>query len=715
MTPLSRIKRRVNLHQLLHGYDGGHRLLAGSCELTQSAARRILVQSDLSGSLPPRSFQTYLTGYPVKEMDCYAVARTWYAVEMPRPGCVWTHTLLIPLAEIEALDDIQWLESSFTRPSPDNLGRFRERLSIDTGLDQVRPRPESKDAERFVRAFYQTPSRPVVISATEPIRGECLFLALWGQLWPAARRGLTFSSGSLSARKFDNRPFDLQVTPPAMTRDVLRASGAESVDLDSAPMADGQQDAWRVIATDISDPGGNGFRVFLHSVADTELNRGDIPGVAAIFEEVGQHPRWDHGSFRGLYQSLAARFPLPDQAVGLKRYCLTLAEVSLGGDADQWMLLELASHDYGEAFTSPRLQLSQRTDRLIGGVADSAVAFLNRLLENSLNSFGERIVRDIIANLAPAEVILFLLRHPQYVSTFVKLRPGLATDEQFWRKLRDHSYGILEAIAAGTDYQYESLGRLFAALFASGLDYEASHFVNLFGSPAAEVIFMHRGPTPQVLRDRWLDALVARPDVVRSAIGKMNALCPAVLAGVAAVYDPENAVNEAFPLDLWKEGMFAWANSFHPEIGATVEACAFTFAIALRLHSPLGADLAVLSFENAHAATELQSMPSASWSKLEPAVPSISFFRDWDRCERMRRAFIFSFSKDHWPLDRLLPALRNPKLLCDVIRSALQLSEGVQLLDRLVDGIKCGQIVPTSRQLESMIEVMESRIRIRRG
>lgn len=50
---------------------------------------------DLSGPAFRTGFESYLTGYPLKTFGLYCFARTWFALELPRPGCVWTHTLII--------------------------------------------------------------------------------------------------------------------------------------------------------------------------------------------------------------------------------------------------------------------------------------------------------------------------------------------------------------------------------------------------------------------------------------------------------------------------------------------------------------------------------------------------------------------------------------------------------------------------------------------
>ena len=42
-----------------------------------------------------KSFVDYYTGYPLENGEKYVIAKTWYAYEMKRPGCVWTHSIVL--------------------------------------------------------------------------------------------------------------------------------------------------------------------------------------------------------------------------------------------------------------------------------------------------------------------------------------------------------------------------------------------------------------------------------------------------------------------------------------------------------------------------------------------------------------------------------------------------------------------------------------------
>ena len=55
----------VSIHQAIHGYREGHRLLGSSLSLGADSARAMLVLSDMSGPAMQPGFDKYITGYPL--------------------------------------------------------------------------------------------------------------------------------------------------------------------------------------------------------------------------------------------------------------------------------------------------------------------------------------------------------------------------------------------------------------------------------------------------------------------------------------------------------------------------------------------------------------------------------------------------------------------------------------------------------------------------
>src|SRR6266481_1853609 len=193
------------IHQFLHGYSEGHRLLQGSLKLPNDLARLMLRMSDLSGSSFVNGFEQYITGYPLDSIDAYALAMTWYAPEMPRPGCVWTHTLAIPTPMLAAISSLVSLTSLFKRPAR-NLHQDQYAATLSFNSDAVnrpqwnlQPSVKSQLAAIFSAYYgYSSRFRPVVLVARDSDEFTDAIFALWSQQWPALRQNFAFCTGSLS-------------------------------------------------------------------------------------------------------------------------------------------------------------------------------------------------------------------------------------------------------------------------------------------------------------------------------------------------------------------------------------------------------------------------------------------------------------------------------------------------------------------------------------
>jgi hypothetical protein len=210
----------ITLNQVLHGYRNGHQLLASSCELKAETKRLLLFQSDLSGPLSTKNFDTYITGYPIKEEGLYAFAKSWYAYEMQRPGCVWTQTLLINFSDIGKFVDFSMLLNFFSRPE---ILSFKEedysnqlevdikQSYIDLGTDDIAKK------SRIAKLLYNYPQEPIFISSHSSTSWDRIVISLWNDQWPRLRRNFSYCTGALDIKEINGKLFDLQIIPEENT------------------------------------------------------------------------------------------------------------------------------------------------------------------------------------------------------------------------------------------------------------------------------------------------------------------------------------------------------------------------------------------------------------------------------------------------------------------------------------------------------------------
>jgi len=203
----------IQIEQTLHGYEVGHQLLMSSTSLTSDAKQTLLVQTDLSGSNVDEYFKSYITGYPL--LNFYAFSKTWYADEMPRPGCVWTQTLLIAFADLGKIPDLEQLSQFFKRPIKGNYEDYSLPIILNQNqLDNGAASFNSTVTESCIlSALYDNPEKPIFYPAFSSIDAEQAVYTIWSSQWPRLRRNFLFCTGALSAKFLEKREFDLQIVP----------------------------------------------------------------------------------------------------------------------------------------------------------------------------------------------------------------------------------------------------------------------------------------------------------------------------------------------------------------------------------------------------------------------------------------------------------------------------------------------------------------------
>lgn len=120
------------IEQTLYGYNKGHGLLASSFPVRPNNDSSLMsVLSDWTGFRNEFGEDSYMTFYPLSNGEKYAFAKTWYADEMERPGCVWTHTLIVDLKGMDRNFDFRVLNDYFRRPQKDEYDFYQHKIEID--------------------------------------------------------------------------------------------------------------------------------------------------------------------------------------------------------------------------------------------------------------------------------------------------------------------------------------------------------------------------------------------------------------------------------------------------------------------------------------------------------------------------------------------------------------------------------------------------------
>src|SRR6266550_1012093 len=320
---MSTRQNRITVHQFLHGYEDGHRLLASSMSLVPSSQNLMAVLSDLSGPSMVEGFETYVTGYPLPDGKNFALGRTWYANEMKRPGCVWSHTILLSTSDLKRLESIQVVLPHFRRPTPHSETDYKSQLEIATDAVPLRTRDRAgaSAAGSILEAFYDNPEKSVLVLSEDSSRYEADVLELWSQL-PAVLRVLcAFCTGALAPRSSGGRLLDLQVIPLTAQHSARQIAGALLIRPDQDVSRPPEQWLETLIQDSYSSSKQSPLRVFLERTASPDKpTRATIKPLVQCFDIFSE--RHQALSADDVVDLLADVFPSIDTGAALKNAAL---------------------------------------------------------------------------------------------------------------------------------------------------------------------------------------------------------------------------------------------------------------------------------------------------------------------------------------------------------------------------------------------------------
>lgn len=663
---------KVVVHHTLHGYSDGHRLLESSRPLSQEAAQLLLVLSDISGPSSGYEFGSYLTGYPL-EKGLYALAKTWRAAELPRPGCVWTHTLLLETDVIRRLQDPGVVLECFRRPTLPPSEHFQEPLKIDAdrlfGGGPLKLRLDRDTVKRVLAELYANRNATVIVLLAEgPADYEDLILAIWMQQWAELRETFTFCSLALERRTLRGIPLALQLMPRRLTG-LKRASPEEAlVDLESAAEGSLAEPWLEVVTQDLLSPKENGsLRWFLREYAqDVSASRWAFKGLCQLYaaldpvaQEESMWPELVHS--RGLVQLVGESFGRCDEAARLK--------LRLFGPAiDRWrpfeetdILLELARTEYYQAFDVGVLRIRERARILAERIREAGKRIVLTLIPaRKLTPLGRECLLGVIEGLdddSRRSVIT-----PDVV-TLLPESPEIAASPHIWSAATDDLRPELWKTVVATGFQDDAFrSRVVNAVLDADADTLAEEVVKELGAEAVRIIMAwveRKGsflPGKRLSR-LWIRAMRTRRTDLVSWLVEHPAANAESLSVIGASLRADDVEIRKIATGVWVEA----ARRAAQLLPCPVPFMALVLAVGFRTPGREGAELVAYAFERVHDAAWDQALGDEAWSLLEGDLPWV--WEEWDRCKRLRRGLVDHFLKRSWPTEYLLKAVTRERTL----------------------------------------------------
>lgn len=683
----------ILINQSLHGYSEGHRLIQSSIEIPDEIARLMLRMSDLSGGSVFPGFEEYLTGYPIPSLKLYVFAKTWYAAEMPRPGCVWTHSLILQSKDMEGIPSLDQLTKLFVRPkalqSPGQSakvpGAYASSVRFDAeAINDQAPfteTPPNGNLSALVKALYSLNRRNLLVPASSSTSFETSLMRLWSQQWPTLRCNFSFCTGALSSRGFAGKPFDVQCAPPQLIREITTSALAKqsqemSVLNRDEVASDGNWTDWTVSDAALSN--GGQFRKLLWSLADGNRMEDFKSFACLVVLLLSDSPI----SLQELIKLVADRLPDKSLGVVLKRTLFgeDRSRIIKFNFSECELLSELSISEAYNAFDSQSLQLRLRANQLCKNSHDDAKQLLSKLFRGTLNPLGEDVLAGLLEAINPEIARRITAQQPHFLPTLFRAKPELGNSAELWVAAGDHVRELFESLASTEGLSQELIEGISEAILSAGAEMVVRRALDKWGQPCVFGILNCVANSGKELSERVMGALTFHIESVMkwlTASTKRPVFAKITCSHIVAPYSYQI---KDFGTDIWlreyeeqrKQANYNEANYL----------AALLLALGLQNSGPIPIKVIRLCFQHIHQLAWDDKMPDSNWVILDPIVPHLFWIHDWDKCERLRRGLIEAFVKFHWTPDHLHECINNDDLLVLVLRSAKSVEGGSALLSK---------------------------------
>lgn len=649
----------MEIQQLVYGYNNGHSLLNGSIDLPVEDKSLLLELTDWSGvneSITP----TYITGFPLVKSNFYVFMRTWYAEEMPRPGCVWSHVLLIQRQDFTNLTNIEALIDLLLRPSliKNSLEAYNKTIIIDNKvIDNHVNTLKSEVHESFIKKLifnlYST-NDPVYLAPNPNIKSfELLFLKLWWAQPINDRFLFSFCTGTSTPRKYLNKEFRLQI----VSKESFRLKTDEEDNYES----------WvNIIYKEINFSSINYIKYLNNISDDINPNQQKSIALSQIYDLISNGVlKYDSKTFvTCLLDSLAIYFPDKTEARKLKRGLLSKNILVSLKEEDFFLQKMLITENYS-SFDFDDLLIIDRVIELYNSDRKHFFELLSNTIKENINEYGISIFEKSSILVTENDIETLIDDYWPLFTIFVNIRPSIITLNKSWAINESKCQDIINIILSNEksvdiDWQFVLNIILDSNIF---LLPNTIATIKKVEPTFISIILNWYDSNPQSeLYQQWISELSNNPDEILNWIELKNRINFSTMILIVRIINPNSRIVIRRGTGLWMPFSMSAASN---KIKESIYIHAFLTSLAFNFNDSNAFKLLKNSFFIIYneIADDTLDYKLASMV-LEHTKPT--FWQDWDKCKKLRNALADKFNEARWDTSLIIDIVRKESLADEI-------------------------------------------------
>ncbi len=651
------------IHQLLHGYNQGHTLLAYSKKLSSSKdMNMIMTLSDWSEYKDPSGDDSsYITAYPLPDSNYYVIAKTWYASEMERPGCVWTHSFLFNIHDLNNNFDVRLLLSYFKRPEQEVYESYSKDLVLEDNNILGTPYWDStnKPSMDYIYGLYEhlITNNPILLNVDRTtLFFQQLCFSLIRHIPPLMMKNISLCSGCSQLRKFNGIPLTLQFSSSVR----VTSDRAFSLSLDNS---------WLSLIAESILQEKQEIPTLFSIYAEDVLTLHNLEAIIKVFEIIENLPlnNDDVIIFRRYLQIVSDGFPKQNDGALLK-IKLMVKGTSLAFCNESSFIYEMGTTKHLFSFDYDSFRYTERVTDLYNENKSEYINLLDKLTNNSsfINSYGESIVIQSV-NILSGEDIAYIIKNKWDLFMCLASISNKVLCNNLWLSLNENHFRDALRLFEKTlpnDFKYwEALVNKTlntnSCLSKNTINYIKS-ITNNIGVVVLDYIVLNpnRSVCPILIEETITD------DIMLAWLGEQDMINIEISRLIMIYISPlSNKVR--------KGGSFIWKVFYDLDNGSLpIEYYVYLFTLSYNWRNDITAfNYHVKSFYPIHVALKKNTLHDCLVANVEQFTKQLIFWNDWDKCKKLRNGLIDRFIEEGYPENILSTITPSRELNEELVRT----------------------------------------------
>jgi hypothetical protein len=250
--------------------------------------------------------------------------------------------------------------------------------------------------------------------------------------------------------------------------------------------------------------------------------------------------------------------------------------------------------------------------------------------------------------LQPSDLETFDEAQAPFLSTVAGANPGLAQSPILWKRVGTRAIDVLSQLGTA-NLDETARAAVVDAIVSSGREVSVDALVRFGGKVTIRSALSALTSSRLQLSWQWRSALSAEPNTVLEWLEGVSAPSLRELELGSRFLSP-NATQSRLTA-VWSKGT-AGSSSLVPRVAA--------FGLTLALwEADVKSALLAVCFQPTYDAAATSRLESDEWDWLRERAPSVSWYRDWDRCERLAAAVAKLFDRKRASLELVFSVVQS--------------------------------------------------------